>query len=469
MTSNSAGGTQGLQSPGGLSGLYSRYATECGLVIAILAVIVIAILLDPTNAYLEKPLYNAKEILRHASILGIFAMGAGIVIISGGIDLSSGSMIALSGVICCSIILGLCQYTGLVDETGNPITANLPTWIITVAISGTLGVGFIVGSFHAWLITVVRLPPFIATLASLVGLRSLGRVLIQDVNRVFTPNANTQIYIRDAAYKSLGQEWYIPLVICIVVALVLFTLMRSMVTGRHLYAIGGNEDAARLSGISTEKKKWLAYCIGTMTAALAGILYSSYVGGAMPDRDGLGYELNAIAAAVVGGCSLAGGIGTISGIVLGALFLRVVIDAVAKTVKNNPDEFEGMIVGLLVVLAVTLNELRSQKGGRKKFFPGALGVVNIFTLTVLMGIVAMLVSSDGKILAGCIASGVTFAVLAARRLLESRSDVEQISIAVAGQSASFTEEPSAEIGKREIEGPEPPDPGGGEAEGKQDS
>ena len=253
------------------------------------------------------------------------------------------------------------------------------------------------------------------------------------------------------------------------VALVLFTLMRSTVTGRHLYAIGGNEDAARLSGISTEKKKWLAYCIGTMTAALAGILYSSYVGGAMPDRDGLGYELNAIAAAVVGGCSLAGGIGTISGIVLGALFLRVVIDAVAKTVKNNPDEFEGMIVGLLVVLAVTLNELRSQKGGRKKFFPGALGVVNIFTLTVLMGIVAMLVSSDGKILAGCIASGVTFVVLAARRLLESRSDVEQISIAVAGQSASFTEEPSAEIGKREIEGPEPPDPGGGEAEGEQDS
>ena len=355
-------------------------------------------------------------------------------IISGGIDLSSGSMIAFSGVICCSIILGLCQFTGLVDDTGNPVTANLPTWILVGAISGTLGVAFIIGSFHAWLITVIRLPPFIATLASLVGLRSLGRVLIQDVNRVFTSNANTQIYIRDATYKSFGNEWYIPVIICAVVALILFTLMRSTVTGRHLYAIGGNEDAARLSGISTEKKKWLAYCIGTMTAALAGILYSSYVGGSMPDRDGLGYELNAIAAAVVGGCSLAGGLGTISGIVLGAIFLRVVIDAVAKTVKDNPDEFQGMIVGLLVVLAVTFNELRSQKGDRKKFFPGALGVVNIISLTVLMGVVAVLVTSDGdsstddsrdKLVAGCIVSCVTCAVLVARRVLESRSNTEQ--------------------------------------------
>ena len=436
MALNPGGEIQGSQSPSGLARLYSRYATECGLLIAIFAVVVIAVLIDPTNAYLEKTAYNATEILRHASILAIFAMGAGIVIISGGIDLSSGSVIAFSGVICCSIILGLCQFAGLVDETGNPIPADLPGWILVVAISGTLGVAFIVGSFHAWLITVIRLPPFIATVASLVGRRSLGRVLIQDGNRVFTSNANTQIYIRDAAYKSLGNEWYIPVIICAVVALALFTLMRSTVTGRPLYAIGGNEDAARLSGISPEKKKWLAYCIGTMTAALAGILYSSYVGGSMPDRDGLGYELNAIAAAVVGGCSLAGGLGTISGIVLGAIFLRVVIDAVAKTVKDTPDEFQGMSVGLLVVLAVTFNELRSQKGDRKKFFPGALGVVNIISLTVLMGLVAMLVTSDGdsstddsrdKVIAGCIVSGVTCAVLVARRVLESRSNTEQAS------------------------------------------
>ena len=107
-----------------------------------------------------------------------------------------------------------------------------------------------------------------------------------------------------------------------------------------------------------------------------------------------------------------------------------------QTVKDNPDEFQGMIVGLLVVLAVTFNELRSQKGDRKKFFPGALGVVNIISLTVLMGLVAMLVTSDGdsstddsrdKVIAGCIVSGVTCAVLVARRVLESRSNTEQAS------------------------------------------
>ena len=147
MALNPGGEIQGSQSPSGLARLYSRYATECGLLIAIFAVVIIAILIDPTNAYLEKTAYNATEILRHASILAIFAMGAGIVIISGGIDLSSGSVIAFSGVICCSIILGLCQLAGLVDDTGNPVTANLPTWILVGAISGTLGVAFIIGRF----------------------------------------------------------------------------------------------------------------------------------------------------------------------------------------------------------------------------------------------------------------------------------------------------------------------------------
>ena len=162
----------------------------------------------------------------------------------------------------------------------------------------------------------------------------------------------------------------------------------------------------------------------------------------------------AVAAAVVGGCSLAGGIGTISGIVLGALFLRVVIDAIAKTVKSNPDDFEGMIVGFLVVLAVTFNELRSQKEGHKKFFPGSLGIVNIFSLTVLMGIVVMLVVGDGKIIAGCIAAGLTGALLVTRRWFESRADAGQVVAASAGSAVSFTPENSeaaAETGKQEAD------------------
>jgi ribose/xylose/arabinose/galactoside ABC-type transport system permease subunit len=399
---------------GAFAAFWKRHRNEFGLLIAILAVVGFTMFFDSGHSYLEKPWYNAKEVLRHASILGIFAMGAGIVIVSGGIDLSSGSMIALSGAVCASFIIGLVP----VDELGYPDTRDVEIWIIVVAITATLGVAFLIGSFHSWLITVLRLPPFIATLASLVGLRSLARVLVQDVNGAFSPTRNTQIYIRDEFFKSLGSTWWIPLVIFVVIAILLLILMSKTVLGRHLYAIGGNEDAARLSGIRTERLKWLAYCIGTVTAAIAGILYASYVGGAMPDRQGLGYELNAIAASVVGGCSLAGGLGTIPGIMLGALFLRVVIDSVSKVVKNNPDEFQGLIVGLLVVLAVTFNELRSKRGGGKQFLPGPLGVVNILVLTVFAGTVGVVVFTEHKMRWGLAFAAVTFALLVVRKIVE---------------------------------------------------
>ena len=138
-----------------------------------------------------------------------------------------------------------------------------------------------------------------------------------------------------------------------------------------------------------------------------------------------------------------------------------------------------MIVGLLVVLAVTFNELRSQKGDSKKFFPGALGVVINISLTVLMGLVAMLVTSDGdsstddsrdKLFAGCLVAVITFAVLVARKMLESRPAVEKspvpVSAAANAQDVSSGEDPSVETGKQEIEGD---DPGGGEADEGRDS
>ncbi len=163
--------------------------------------------------------------------------------------------------------------------------------------------------------------------------------------------------------------------------------MSRTVVGRHLYAMGGNETAARLSGIRTDRLKWLAYCLGTMTASIAGILYTAEIGSASPQVQGVGYELNAIAAAVVGGCSLQGGVGLISGTMLGVLFLRIVIDSVAKLVKVGADDYEGIIVGFLVVLAVAFNELRqARRGGGKQFFPGVLGAMAIGILSLLAGV-----------------------------------------------------------------------------------
>jgi len=374
-------GAAGEMPSGWLRRAARQHSTELGLLVAIAAVVLVTTI--ASDAYRQKPLQNLHEILRQTSLLGVFALGAAIVIISGGIDLSSGAVIAFSGAICASIMLALAPL----DSTGAPDTNHLSAGIYAAAISGTLVVGLLIGTLHAWLITVVGLPPFVATLASLVGLRSLARVFVQEVTTAITPTGKTtQIYIYDQTFSKLGSTWWIPLLIFLALSFLAWVLMSRTVTGRHLYAMGGNEAAARLSGIRTDRLKWLAYCLGAVTSSIAGILYTAEVGTSAPQVQGLGYELNAIAAAVVGGCSLQGGVGLVGGTMLGVLFLRVVIDAVAKIVKVGADDYQGMIVGFLVVLAVAFNELRqTRSGSRKQFFPGALGVLAIGILAILTG------------------------------------------------------------------------------------
>ena len=405
--------------PGGdsttpLRRLARLHSNELGLLLAVVAVVVVTTVFS--DAYRNKPFQNAEEILRQTSLLGVFALGAAIVIISGGIDLSSGSVIAFSGAICASIMLALAPL----DESGAPDTQNLGMGILAIAIAGTLVAGFLIGTLHAWLITVVGLPPFVATLASLVGLRSLARVLVQEVTTVLTPTGRTtQIYIYDESFARLGTTWWIPLGIFLSLSLFSWLLLSRTVVGRHLYAMGGNEAAARLSGIRTDQLKWLAYSLGAMTASIAGILYVAEVRTAYPAVQGMGYELNAIAAAVVGGCSLQGGVGLIPGTMLGVLFLRVVIDSVAKLVKVGADEYQGIIVGVLVVLAVAFNELRrSGRGTGKQFFPGMLGILAIGILTVMAGALAAMMLGKTT---GLVVLVVALAVLISRRAAESRT------------------------------------------------
>jgi ribose/xylose/arabinose/galactoside ABC-type transport system permease subunit len=404
----------GGESVGPLRRWARQYSNELGLVIAI--AVVVAITTIASDAYRQKPWPNAQEILRQTSLLGIFALGAAIVIISGGIDLSSGSVIAFSGSVCASIMLALAP----VDDAGNRMTNDLGPAVFAAAIAGTLAVGVLIGTLHAWLITVVGLPPFVATLASLVGLRSLARVFVQEVTSTLTGTGRTtQIYVNDPTFSRLGTTWWIPLVVFLTLGFLAWVLMSRTVVGRHLYAMGGNEAAARLSGIRTDHLKWLAYVLGAVTASIAGILYTAEVGTANPSVQGRGYELNAIAAAVVGGCSLQGGVGLIPGTMLGVLFLRVVIDAVAKIVKVGADDYEGIIVGFLVVLAVAFNELRqATRGARKVFFPGVLGIFAIGILAALAGSLTTIMSGRG---AGGVVFVGTVIVLGTVSLLERRS------------------------------------------------
>ncbi|HEX3871566.1 MAG TPA: ABC transporter permease, partial [Pirellulales bacterium] len=336
---------------------------EIGLVVAIVVVIASTIALDPLRTYYASPYASLEQILRHTSMLGIFALGSAIVIIAGGIDLSVGSMIAFAGSICASILLVLAP-TELAE--GQPVGLG----IITLAVAGTLFVGFLVGSLHAWLITVVGLPPFIATLATLVGLRSLSRAMVEGVTATVYGGFKSQIEINDERFRYLATNVWIPVALFVVLAAAAWLLMSRTVVGRHLYALGGNEAATRLSGIRTERLKWLAYCIGAMLSSVAGILYVADQSVAAPQTLGQGYELNAIAAAVVGGCSLQGGFGTIPGTVLGCLFLRVVVDGIAKIIKSGADVYEGLIVGIVVVFAVAFNQLRSVRSGTRQVFPG---------------------------------------------------------------------------------------------------
>ena len=384
------------------------YRNEVGLLLAIIAVVGVTLVFN--RAYLDKPVANATEILRQASLLGVFALGAAIVIIAGGIDLSAGSVITFTGSICALIMLALAP----VDSRGAPDTSDLPLWVFAVAFGGTLLVGFLIGTVHAWLITVVGLPPFVATLASLVGLRSLAKVINQEVTRVLG-SQSTRININDPTFADIGRTWWIPLAVFLALGIIAWVLMNRTVVGRHLYAMGGNEQAAHLSGIRTDRLKWLAYCISAMTAAVAGVLYTAEVGSADPQMQARGYELNAIAAAVVGGCSLQGGIGSIPGVMLGVLFLRVVIDSVAKVVGSGSDDYEGIIVGFLVVLAVAFNEFRRDAGSRKEFFPGLLGWATILALALLIGSVAAVVS--GKT-AGITAAAASLVVMVVLKLVQ---------------------------------------------------
>jgi ribose/xylose/arabinose/galactoside ABC-type transport system permease subunit len=403
-------------STGALRRLISQRSSELGLVLAIAVVVVLTTI--ASEAYRDKPWQNAQEILRQTSLLGVFALGAAIVIISGGIDLSSGSVIAFSGSICAAIMLALAP----VDDAGNRTTDQLGPAVFAAGILGSLAVGFLIGTLHAWLICAVGLPPFVATLASLVGLRSLARVFVQAVTAELSPthNPSQQIYINDRVFARLGTTWWIPLAIFLTLSLLAWLLMSRTVVGRHLYAMGGNEAAARLSGIRTDRLKWLAYCIAAMTASVAGVLYAAEVGTASPQTQGKGYELNAIAAAVVGGCSLQGGVGLIPGTMLGVLFLRVVIDSVAKVIRfGSADDYEGVIVGFLVVLAVAFNELRQARAGeRKQFFAGLLGLVAIGVLAFLAG--AMTTIMVG-IRPGAIVFGLALVGLSLARIYERRA------------------------------------------------
>jgi ribose/xylose/arabinose/galactoside ABC-type transport system permease subunit len=397
-----------------LAGRIALPLNELALVLAIGLVFVLTGLIDRNHTYFTNFDSSFVIILRNTVLLGIIALGSAVVIIAGGIDLSAGSMVAFSATTCALILVLFAQP----DDHNVRTVSN---FAVACAVGGAILSGFLVGTLHTWLITAIRLPPFVATLATLVGLRSFARAMCEFVTTQRWGSQGQQINVNTPAFIYVKEHLWIATSVFAILAIATWLILSRTVLGRHIYALGGNEQAARLAGIRTENVKWFAYCFSAMTASIAGIFAMADGSVAQPVNLARGYELNAIAAAVVGGCSLQGGVGTVTGTILGALFLRVVIDAVAKLIKAGADVYEGMIVGVVVVLAVTLTQLRQLLQSGREFFPGLRGAFAIPTLAIIAGLLATMGSANVDLLKGrtvLFGSAVGLLMLAAMSLIK---------------------------------------------------
>ena len=285
-------------------------------------------------------------IILQVSIVGIIAIGVTQVIISGGIDLSSGSVVGAAAM----IVMSFAQ-TALVNGNPNP-KAIFGPWAmdlpVIVPILVGLGCGLAAGTINGLLIAYTRIPPFIATLGMMVSGRGLAR---------WWSNGQPVSFPTEA-FAALGKGM-LPVVYFILLALLFHLILRHTVYGKHTYAIGSNEDAARMSGINVARHKVIVYALAGMLASLAAIVLCSKN---LTAQAGMGvmYELDAIAMSVIGGVSLSGGRGSILGTVLGALIFGVIISGF--TFLKLDAYYQEMVKGAIIVGAVVLDQWRQRRG-----------------------------------------------------------------------------------------------------------
>ncbi|MXW80274.1 MAG: ABC transporter permease [Gemmatimonadetes bacterium] len=289
--------------------------------------------------------YNLQNIIRWTSLFGIISIGVAFVIITGGIDLSIGSLIGLVG----------CLLPMLLAAGYPPVIALLAVVVLSLAI----------GLMHGLLITRLGLQPFVVTLCGLLFYRGFARWLTHDQVQGF---GSSYEGLRQLAIGkvSLGGGFALPIpFFLLVIAGVLAALfLNRTIWGRYLLALGRNETAARYSGIQIERMKVLAYVLCSGTAGLGGILFALDVNSVQPAAHGNFYELYAIAAAVLGGCSLRGGEGSILGVIIGAAVMRLLYNAI--NVSGIPTQLEFAIIGAVILAGVIADELIRRVASRRR-------------------------------------------------------------------------------------------------------
>ncbi|MEG1002299.1 ABC transporter permease [Clostridium sp.] len=275
---------------------------------------------------------NITNVFTQVSVNAIIAVGMTFVILTGGIDLSVGSTLAISGALSASII----------KSTGS----------ITLAILGAAACGIIIGFVNGILIAKGKLQAFIATLATMTIFR--GVTLVYTDGTPISKLSETFAKIGNAKLGFIP----VPVIITIVIAAIAIFVLSQTKFGRYLYALGGNEESAKLSGINTDRIKMMTYVVSGFVSAIAGVIITSRIGSASPNA-GTGFELDAIAAVVIGGTSLAGGEGKISGTIIGALIIGVLNNGL--NLMNVSPFYQSIVKGLVILIAVLLDKKSRNK------------------------------------------------------------------------------------------------------------
>ena len=279
---------------------------------------------------------NFYNITRNFAFIGIMSVGMVAVIITGGIDLSVGTIMGFVGVVC-----------------GVILQAEYPWW---VAVLGGLAGGALLGTVNGVLISYVGLSPFVVTLGMLSLGRSLAVVLSQN-KMIYKLGPGGPIFTAiGGGSQILGIAN--PVWVLLVVAIVFGLVLKVTPWGRHLYAIGGNEQAARLTGVPVDRVKLQAYIISGLTAAISAVLIVGWQGSAI-NALGIGYELRVIASTVIGGANLMGGEGGTYGAVIGAALIEVIRNSLLM--EGIDSNWQGAFVGVFIVLAVLLEKIRGRR------------------------------------------------------------------------------------------------------------
>jgi len=307
-----------------------------------LGLALLLIVIGGITAALNPLFLSGVNLLNMANLIGlfgVFSIGQGLIIITGGIDLSVGSMFALLGVIFIDLLVNY--------ELAWPL-----------ALLVVLAMGLVMGLLHGLLVTRLKLQPFVVTLCGLLIYRGIARYYTNDGTMGFGYAGNLDTLTWLAAGRSFGVPH--PFIILMVVAVAMWVLLHRSVFGRYLYAVGRNEEAARHSGINTNAVIAGAYLIGGGLAGLSTVLLVFYTSSVSPSSFGNFYELYAIAAAVLGGCSLRGGEGSILGIVLGTVLLQILQNLV--NILGIPSSLNFAVMGSVILLGV----IADQQLGRRK-------------------------------------------------------------------------------------------------------